>query len=76
VSGSSLPARKQVAQSASELSQLDAMAQLARETNAVVHVVLPRAQGVVEHARATANKFGLECYADMRGRSIRIRFTP
>jgi hypothetical protein len=52
------------------------MAQLARESNLVVHVVVPRAPGVVEHARETAKTFGLECYADLRVRSIRVRFTP
>jgi hypothetical protein len=52
------------------------MARLARETNLVVHVVVPRSAGVVDHARSIAAALGLECYADMRPGSIRIRYTP
>ena len=76
VSRSSSPAQRHADQALTALRQLDAMAQLARATNLVVHVVLARAPGVVEHARDTANKLGLECDADIRARSIRLRFTP
>ena len=52
------------------------MARLASESNLVVHVIVPRAPGVVEHGRKVAAATGVECYADVRGRSIRIRFSP
>jgi hypothetical protein len=52
------------------------MARLARETNLVVHVIVPRAPGVVERGRKLAAELGIECYADIRGRSVRMRFTP
>jgi hypothetical protein len=58
------------------LDELDAMACLARDTNLVVHVVVRRAPGVVEHARRLAREFDLDCAADVRAHSVRIRFDP
>lgn len=52
------------------------MATLAHETRLVVHVVLPRAPGVVEHAREVARRAAVECYADIRARTVRVRFQP
>jgi hypothetical protein len=52
------------------------MAGLARETDSVVHVIVPRAAGVVEHARAVAAELGVQCFADLRAGSVRIRFSP
>jgi hypothetical protein len=51
------------------------MAHLASESNLVVHVVVPRVPGLVEHGRKVAAEAGVECYADVRERSIRIRFS-
>jgi hypothetical protein len=76
VSGSASPASPAGLQHQTSLDQIAATAHLARETNLVVHVIVPRAAGVVEHGRMLATELGLECYADVRGRSIRIRFTP
>jgi hypothetical protein len=58
------------------LQTLDAMAGLARETNLVVHVVVPRRAGVVERAREVARLLGLEVHADLRVHSVRVSFCP
>lgn len=52
------------------------MARLARETNLVVHVIVPRGPGLVECAREAAHDLGIQCCADMRVHSIRVRFEP
>jgi hypothetical protein len=52
------------------------MARLACETNLVVHVVVLRAPGVLDFARGLAQELGLDCTADLRARSMRIRFAP
>lgn len=61
---------------ATSREHVEATARLARETNLVVHVVVPRAPGVVECAREVAHQLGLDCCTDMRVHSIRIRFEP
>jgi hypothetical protein len=76
VSGSAALARTATVQNQRGLEQLEAMARLAAESKLVVHVVLPRAPGVVEHGRMVAAAAGVECYADVRARSVRMRFTP
>ena len=58
------------------LQTLDAMAGLARETNLVMHVVVPRAAGVVERARQVARRVGVDVYADLRVHSVRVSFCP
>jgi hypothetical protein len=69
-------ARASVAETQVSLEGLDAMARLARESNLVVHVVLPRGRGVVQHAREVARRAGVEAYADLRDQTVRIRFSP
>jgi hypothetical protein len=51
------------------------MAQLARQTGSVVHVVIAREPGVVEHARRVARATGIEMSADLMAHSIRVRFS-
>jgi hypothetical protein len=58
------------------LAGLNAMAQLACQTNLVVHVVIPRRPGVVNYARQVAREVGIECSADLRAYSVRVRFGP
>jgi hypothetical protein len=41
----------------------------------VVHLMVPREPGVVEHARAAATRERVIVRVDMRPRSIRIRFS-
>jgi hypothetical protein len=60
--------------SRSGLGTLDAMAVLARQTGSVVHVVLAREPGAVEHARAVAREAGLDVSVDLMARTIRVRF--
>jgi hypothetical protein len=58
------------------LAALDAIARLARRTGPVVHVVLPREPGVVEHARAVAQQAtAVEMSADLMVCCIRVRFS-
>jgi hypothetical protein len=57
------------------LAGLEANARLARETRMVVHLMVPREPGVVEHARAAATRERVIVRVDMRPRSIRIRFS-
>ena len=58
------------------LATLDAMALLARQTGLVVHVVLPRGPGVVEHARDVARSLGVDATLDLMAFSVRVRFGP
>jgi len=58
------------------LDALDAHARLARETGMVVHVVVPRATGVVARARSAAVCSGLAVSVDLRASSVRVRFDP
>jgi hypothetical protein len=57
------------------LSELEAMAELARRTGCVVHLVLPRAPGVADQAHAVALTSGLEVAVDLKPRTIRVRFS-
>jgi hypothetical protein len=50
------------------------MAGLACRTRSVVHVVVAREPGVVEHARAAARAVGLELSVDLMPHTIRVRF--
>jgi pyruvoyl-dependent arginine decarboxylase (PvlArgDC) len=50
------------------------MALLARQTGSVVHVVLAREPGAVEHARAVAKAVGVDISIDLMAFSIRARF--
>lgn len=52
------------------------MARLARESGMVAHVLLPRAPGVVEHARRAALREGVAASVDLRAVSVRVRFDP
>ena len=67
-----VPVRPGVAHSS--LDTLDAMAGLACRTQSVVHVVVAREPGVVEHARAAARAVGLELSVDLMPHTIRVRF--
>ena len=58
------------------LDALEAHARLARETGMVVHLVVPRAAGVVAHARTVAARSGLGASVDLRPYSVRVRFDP
>jgi hypothetical protein len=59
---------------ANRLAALDAMALLARQTGLVVHVVVPRGPGVVEHACEVGRMLGVVASADLMASSIRVRF--
>ena len=56
------------------LDQLEAMARLASASNLTVHVVVPRAPGVVEAARRVAAEAGVSCAVSLRARTIRAQF--
>jgi hypothetical protein len=56
------------------LDTLDAMAGLACRTRSVVHVVVAREPGVVEHARAAARAVGLDVSVDLLPHTIRVRY--
>jgi hypothetical protein len=58
------------------LATLEAHARLARDTGLVVHVVVPRAAGVVAHARTVAARLALAVSVDLRAYSVRVRFDP
>jgi hypothetical protein len=58
------------------LDQLKAMARLAAESNLTVHVVVPRAPGVVDSARRVAAEAGVACAVSLRARTIRAQFGP
>ena len=53
---------------------VDAMAQLARRTGLVVHVIVPRKSGVVTHAREVAAHDGLQVEAELRPNTVSLRF--
>ena len=55
--------------------ELDAMAELARRTGCVVHLVLPRGRGIAEQARAVAQTSGLDVAVDLTARTIRVRYS-
>jgi hypothetical protein len=76
VSASGSPAHTSRRTTATRLEQIHAMAHLAHETGLVVHVVVAREPGVVEYARQVARELGVECSADLRARSVRVRFGP
>jgi hypothetical protein len=59
--------------SSSTLATLEAMAQLARQTVSVIHVVVPREPGVVDHARRLASRVGVELCVDLLPRTARVR---
>jgi hypothetical protein len=50
------------------------MARLARDTAAVIHVVVPREQGVVETARGLARHAGVDLEVDLMVKTVRARF--
>ena len=60
--------------SSSTLATLEAMALLASRTASVIHVVVPREPGVVEHARRLARQAGVELCIDLLPRTMRARF--
>jgi hypothetical protein len=70
------PARPWPGATGADLGALDAMAGLAAGSGCVVHVVVARAPGVVEHARAAARAAGVQATADLLPRTIRVRFSP
>ncbi len=55
---------------------LEANARLARSTGMVVHLVVPRAPGVVSYARAVAAASGVGVSVDLRAVTARVRFDP
>jgi 3-keto-L-gulonate-6-phosphate decarboxylase len=59
--------------SAGDLAVLDAMARLAAHSGADVRVVVARAPGVVEHARATARAAGVGVSVDLMAHSVCVR---
>ena len=58
------------------LATLDAMAGLAGRSECVVHVVVQRAPGVVDYARAAAKAMDVDVAVDLMVHSIRARFSP
>jgi hypothetical protein len=60
---------------ANSYSELAAMAELARRTGCVVHLVLPRAPGIADQARAVAESSGLDVAVDLKPHTIRIRYS-
>jgi hypothetical protein len=76
VSAANSPARRTRSAPETDIQQLEAMARMSRESGLVVHVLVARAPGVVEHARQVATELGVDCSADLRARSVRIRFDP
>jgi hypothetical protein len=50
------------------------MAHLAQHTRCVVHVVVAREPGVVEHAREAGRRAGVRVSADLRAFTVRVRF--
>jgi len=49
------------------------MVDLARDYGSVIHVVLPREAGVVQHAREAANAIGVAVTVDLMAATIRVR---
>jgi hypothetical protein len=58
------------------LSTLNAMAALSRQTDSVIHVVVPRAPGVVQYAHAVADQASVDVELDLMPFTIRARFAP
>jgi hypothetical protein len=58
------------------LDHLKAMARLASECKLTVHVVVPRAPGLVDAARRVAAEAGVTCAVSLRARTIRAQFGP
>ena len=58
----------------STLATLEAMALLANQTASVIHVIVPREPGVVDHARRLASRVGVELCVDLLPRTARVRF--
>jgi hypothetical protein len=56
------------------LATLDAMADLARRSGSVVHVIVKREPNVVEHARELARRMGIDVQVDLMPYSVRVRF--
>jgi hypothetical protein len=56
------------------LDTLSAMARMAADTHAVVHVVVPRAPWVLSHARAMADQTHVRISADLQASTLRVRF--
>ena len=60
--------------SSSSLATLEAMAALARQAGSIVHVVVPREQGVIERARVLAERAGVDVSVDLMALTVRCRF--
>ena len=58
------------------LATLDAMAHLARDTGAVVHVVSQRMPGLADRARLLGIQGDLDVAVDFLPATIRVRFSP
>jgi hypothetical protein len=56
------------------LASLEAMASMASQTGSVIHVVVARGPGLVDHARNLAEQAGLGISVDLMASSIRVRF--
>jgi hypothetical protein len=65
-------ARPQVA--ADAVTTLEAMASMAGQTGAVVHVVATRQPGLVERAHTLAQIAGVGISVDLMPTSVRVRF--
>jgi hypothetical protein len=57
------------------LATVVAMADLASQTGSVVHVVVARRPGIVDHARTVAARAGLDVSIDLLPYSIRVRLS-
>ena len=57
-------------------ARLAAMARLAADTGFVVHVVVEREAGVVQHGRRAARGAGLDVQVDLMAHTVRVRFSP
>ena len=55
---------------------VEANARLARASGMVVHLVVPRAPGVVDYARSIAAVSGVDVSVDLRAATVRMRFDP
>jgi hypothetical protein len=57
------------------MAALEPMARLARQTGAVVHVVVARQPWAVERARAAAAASGVVARVDLMASTVRVRFS-
>jgi hypothetical protein len=57
------------------LATLEAMAALAADSGNPINVVVPRAPGVVEHARRVAARAGVDACIDLMAATMRVRFS-